>query len=125
MNRDVCGQCDAPTELCRCVPSNPIGDVWRVLVAVVERLSLPAAQAAAIACVAWLLTRPEHRCHVKHYLTGCGVGETTATRVMDYLREHGWARVRKHSDGRVVRLAPSKKLLALVNQASAGDQYHV
>jgi hypothetical protein len=122
MNRDVCGSCFAPAALCACVPAKSLGSIqhaWRVLAGAAERLDLPAAPSAAVACLAWLLTRPERQSMVKHYLRAVGVGETTATRVMDSLREQGWAKVQKHTDGRVVRLAPSKKLLALVDQLGA------
>jgi hypothetical protein len=116
MNRDVCGQCDAPVDLCRCAARNPIRNTWAVLREVVELVDAPASLPFAACVVAWLLTRDDRRAMTKHLYRDAGVAEETARRIMDHLRDNGWAESRPvPTDKRVVRLFPSKKILEALN----------
>ena len=110
MNRDVCGHCGAPAELCQCVPSNV--PTWPQLRRLAELIDAPAPMPAAVSCIAWLLTRDDRRSMVKHYYAESGCGEETSRMVMDHLRANGWAESRPvPTDRRVVRLFPTKQLL--------------
>lgn len=109
MNRDVCGGCGAPAEMCQCAHSSV--PTWPQLRRLVELIQPPASLPFAACVIAWLLTRDDRRAMTKHLYRDAGVAEETARRIMDYLRANGWAETRAvPGDQRVVLLFPSKKL---------------
>lgn len=110
MNRDVCGGCDAPAELCQCAHSNV--PTWPQLRRLVELIQPPASLPFAVCAIAWLLCRDDRRAMSKHYYTDAGIAEETARKIMDHLRANGWAESHPvPTDRRVVRLFPTKQLL--------------
>ena len=110
MNRDVCGHCGAPAELCQCVPSTV--PTWPQLRRLFDLIEPPASLPFAVCAIAWLLCRDDRRAMTKHYYIDAGIAEETARKIMDYLRANGWAETRAvPGDQRVVLLFPSKKLL--------------
>ena len=87
-----------------------------VLREVVELVDAPARPPFSTCVIAWLLTREDRRSMTKHLYIDAGVAEETAKRIMNHLRENGWAESRPvPTDKRVVRLFPSKKLLEALN----------
>ena len=87
-----------------------------VLREVVELVDAPARPPFSTCVIAWLLTREDQRSMTKHLYIDAGVAEETAKRIMNHLRENGWAESRPvPTDKRVVRLFPSKKLLEALN----------
>jgi len=96
--------------------NNNVCNAWAQLRQVAELIDPPASIPNAVVCLIWLLTRNDKRASVKHYLADASCGESTAIRIMNHMRLHGWADAKPlETDRRVVRLYPSKKLQGAIN----------
>lgn len=115
MNRDVCGQCDAPTELCQCVEPVPFLRICEAFWArLCERTGVDTRAGRDV--LKWLVTARENERMTKHAIGALDRTDDSIRREVSAFIVAGLA-VRKSNqrDRRRVTIWPTTRLTKIVS----------